>query len=227
MPRPRIPERRNRILDAARDLALEKGWRATTVADIAGRVGIGKGAVYLEFADKPAILEAALLRSMRQLTGVVHDRITASVELVTLPALYGIAVEALLGDPLMRAFSLGDEGVLGDHVRTVTDDRYHLRFSWLLDYVAGLQAAGVIASDVPRETLGRVLSAFTIGLLHTPGTLGPITDTHLRETVTLFADLVGRGLATEAPIDPIAARATQAQLLDTLADQLDQLQEQT
>lgn len=226
MPRPRIPERRDRILDAARELALEKGWRATTVAEVAGRAGIGKGAVYLEFADKPAILDAAILRSMQGLTAVVHEHVLAATEVVTLSALYGFAVDALLGDPLMRAFHVGDESVLGDHVRAVTDDRYRLRFSWLLDYIAGLQSAGVIAAEIAQDTLGRVLSAFTIGLLHTPDALGPITDDQLRETVALFADFVDRSLATPSTADPAAVRAVQTELLTTLATQLNQLQEQ-
>ncbi len=226
MPRPRIPERRERILDAARDLALAKGWRGTTVAEVAARAGIGKGAVYLEFADKPAILEAAILRSMQGLTAVVHEQVLAATGVVSLSALYGFAVNALLGDPLMRAFYVGDESVLGDHVRAVTDDRYRMRFSWLLDYIAGLQTAGVIAADIPQDTLGRVLSTFTIGLLHLPDTLGPISDDQLRRTVALFADLVERSLVSGAEADPVAARAVQTDVLETLATQLDHLQEQ-
>lgn len=224
MPRPRIPERRDRILDAARDLALEKGWGATTVADVATRAGIGKGAVYLEFPDKPAILAAALARSMRSMTADVHQRVLSAEEVIDLPTIYEFAVDALLGDPLMRAFYVGDESVLGDHVRSVDDDRYGMRFKWLLDYIGRLQSACVIAAEVPRETLGRVLSVFTIGLLNSPGTLGPLTDEQLRETVGLFADLVGRGLATDLPADPVAARAAQSDLLKTLDAQLDHLQ---
>ena len=224
MPRPRIPERRNRILDAARDLALEKGWRATTVADVAVGAGIGKGAVYLEFPDKPAILAAALARSMRSMTADVHQRVLSAEEVIDLPTIYEFAVDALLGDPLMRAFYVGDESVLGDHVRSVDDDRYSMRFQWLLDYIGRLQSACVIAAETPRETLGQVLSVFTIGLLNSPGTLGPLTDEQLRETVGLFADLVGRSLATDLPADPLAARAAQSDLLKTLDAQLDHLQ---
>ena len=225
MPRPRIPERRTRILEAASDLAVSKGWRTTTVADVAAAAGIGKGAVYLEFPDKAAILDAALLRSMRGLTAEVHQRALSAEDVVDLPTIYAFAVEALLGDPLMRAFFIGDQSVLGDHVRSVDDDRYAMRLHWLLDYIGRLQSAGVIAPEVPPQTLGRVLSVFTIGLLHSPDTLGPLTDQQLRETVGLFADLVGRGLATELPTDPAAARAAQTELLKTLDAQLDHLQE--
>lgn len=226
MPRPRIPDRRERILDAARDLALEKGWRATTVAEVAERVGIGKGAVYLEFADKPAIVEAVIVRSMQELTRVVHDRISAAHGLVTLPMLYGFAVDALLGDPLMRAFHLGDEAVLGDHVRAVSDDRYRVRFGWLLNHIRALQSVGMVSPDLQADRLARVLSTFTIGLLHAPDALGPITDDQLRDTVALFADFVDTSITTDLAVNPDAARAVQSQLLDTLAGQLDRLENQ-
>lgn len=225
MPRPLIPERRSRILDAARELALDKGWPAATVAGIAARAGIGKGAIYLEFEDKNAILSALLTRSLRALGTDVHRRVLATADLIDLPTVYRFGTEALLADPLMRAFHIGDASVLGEYVHTVDDDRYRQRFDWLLDYIVGLQRAGVLARDVPRETLARVLSTFTIGLLHAPGTLGPVTDDQLRETVGLFAELVGTGLASGLPPDHNAARAAQLDLLDALERQLNELEE--
>lgn len=223
MPRPLVPDRRDRILDAARELILEQGWPRTTVADVAARAGIGKGAVYLELPDKAAILAATLERCVRALTAEVHRRVLGAPDLVDLPAVYRFGVEALLGDPLMRALYLGDEAVLGDHVRHVTaagEDRYLRRAEWLTEYVARLQGAGVLDATVPVETIVRVLGVFTVGLVHAPATLGATTDQQLRDAVDLFADLVGRGLATDRPADPAAARAAQLELLARLDRQL-------
>ena len=52
MPRPLVPDRRARILDAAERTVLAEGFDAMNVAAIARAAGIGKGAVYLEFAAK-------------------------------------------------------------------------------------------------------------------------------------------------------------------------------
>ena len=60
MPRPTIPDRANTILRHARELFLAKGYDATTMAEIARRAGISKGAVYLEFPSKEALLDALL-----------------------------------------------------------------------------------------------------------------------------------------------------------------------
>lgn len=223
MPRPRVADRRGRLLTAARDLILATGWTHVTVADVAARAGIGKGAVYLEFPDRAAILDAVLTRSVRELTAQVHARVLAAPDLVDLPAVYRFAVEALLADPLMRALYLGDEAVLGRHVHDVPDDRYLRRLGWLTDYVADLQRAGVLDPDVPAGTVVRVLSTFTLGLVHAPGVLGATRAEDLSATVGLFADLVGRGLAPDRPADPAAARAAQLALLERLDAQLDLL----
>lgn len=224
MPRPLVPDRRGRILDAARELILEQGWPATTVAELAARAGIGKGAVYLEFADKPAIFDAVLRRSMRRLTAEVHARVLESPELVDLPAVYRFGVDALIGDPLMLAMYVGDEAVLGTHLRDVTDERYVARMDWLVEYVGRLQEAGVIDPVVSADTIVRVLGVFTIGLAHAPGLLGDGTPEALRETVGLFADLVGHGLDAGLPVDQDAARAAQLALIGRLGAQLDTLE---
>lgn len=225
MPRPRVPDRRGRILAAARELLLAQGWERTTVADVAARAGIGKGAVYLEFADRSAILAAVLNRAARDLTADVHRRVLGSTELLDLPTVYRYGVEALLADPIMRAVHLGDTAVLGDHVRQVSDDRYLRRYAWLTDYVARLQDAGVLDRAVPADAVVQVLGIFALGLVHAPGTLGPVPPEHLTGAVAVFADLVGRGLATDRPADADAARAAQLELLERLDRQLTTLQE--
>ena len=185
MPRPRIPDRRHRILAAARELALTRSWPRTTVADIAELAGVGKGVVYLEFPSRDAILDAVLTAAMRDLTAAVHRRCRAHEGLLDLPAVYRIGIEELLAEPLLRAVQLGDEDVLGAHVHTVDPARYRTRMDWLGQYVAALQDAGVLRKDVDREVLGQVLGTFTLGLLSAPAVLGETDDRRLRESVEI------------------------------------------
>jgi AcrR family transcriptional regulator len=49
-------ERRKRILDAALECALSKGWGRTTIDDVASRAGLSKGGVYVHFANKRELL---------------------------------------------------------------------------------------------------------------------------------------------------------------------------
>ncbi len=48
---------KQRILEASLALFSEKGYKATTVRDIAGKVGIRQGAIYNHFKNKEEILE--------------------------------------------------------------------------------------------------------------------------------------------------------------------------
>ncbi|MFI5271508.1 MAG: TetR/AcrR family transcriptional regulator [Ktedonobacterales bacterium] len=88
MPRPDVSEeRKGQILDAARQVFAERGLHETRMDDIAERSGLSKGALYLYYASKDAIIAALLrqffklgLRELRKLTeteGTVSERLLA------------------------------------------------------------------------------------------------------------------------------------------------------
>ena len=52
------------MLDAALDLFIERGFSNTRVEDIAARAGLSKGAVYLYFPSKEAVLEGIVRRAI-------------------------------------------------------------------------------------------------------------------------------------------------------------------
>lgn len=56
----RTARTREAILAAALDIFLERGFAATRMADVAARAGLGKGTLYLHFADKAALFEGVL-----------------------------------------------------------------------------------------------------------------------------------------------------------------------
>lgn len=62
--RRRAEARPDEVLDAALDLFIERGFAATRVEDIARRAGLSKGAVYLYFPSKEAILEGLVRRAV-------------------------------------------------------------------------------------------------------------------------------------------------------------------
>ena len=50
-----VPTTAERILDAAEDLFAEKGYRATSLGDVADRVGIRSPSLYNHFRNKEAL----------------------------------------------------------------------------------------------------------------------------------------------------------------------------
>lgn len=55
-----------RLLDAAEDLVIERGFERTTVADVVRRAGSSVGAFYTRFPDKEALLHCLLQRFLDQ-----------------------------------------------------------------------------------------------------------------------------------------------------------------
>src|SRR6266568_40951 len=80
-------EREDLIIQAAEDALLEKGYHEMSMEEIASRVGIAKGTLYLHFAKKEDLVYAiverqmqTLLQSVEQISatpGSVQGRLTA------------------------------------------------------------------------------------------------------------------------------------------------------
>ncbi|AVL96791.1 TetR/AcrR family transcriptional regulator [Microbacterium paraoxydans] len=189
MPRPLVPDRRARILDAAEGMVLAEGFDTMSVAAIARVAGIGKGAVYLEFAAKRDILDALLQRGTARIADAVAR--TAGPQ-PSLSALYRATAAALLDDELMTAAFLDDAGVLGAHVATQPTSRYRTRHERVVTGLRDLQRQGRIVPDVEPEALALALSSATLGLLSAARTLGPLD----RGTLKSAIDTVGRMAAS-------------------------------
>jgi AcrR family transcriptional regulator len=83
--------REDAILSAALQLAEERGWRGTTVSEIAGRAGIAKGAVYKHFASKEDIYARLAVDMLQGLLAHLHlldstdpapERLTSAIRIV-------------------------------------------------------------------------------------------------------------------------------------------------
>ncbi|GGE32580.1 hypothetical protein GCM10011360_20530 [Primorskyibacter flagellatus] len=72
--RRRAEARPDEVLDAALTLFAGQGFAATTVDQIAGQAGVSKGAVYLYFPSKAAILEGLVQRTIAPIAADTFDR---------------------------------------------------------------------------------------------------------------------------------------------------------
>jgi len=87
-------ERKALILQAAEEVLMEKGYHETSIDEIAARVGIAKGTVYLHFASKEDLVIALFaqdLEKFQQLVGsTVASELTARAKMeAILHVLYG------------------------------------------------------------------------------------------------------------------------------------------
>lgn len=203
MPRPLIPHRRERILDAAEEFVLERGFDAMSIQAIAEHVGIAKGAIYREFASKHEILDVLLRRSMERMLVVSRERL-GDDPYPPLSLAYRVGAEVLLGDPLMTAAFLDDAGVLGSYIDTVTDGRYRQRYLATAEWITELQRRGRLSAELDAEALALALSSATLGLLTASKHLGPLEPGRLRDALSAIEAMVAL-LEPEPPLPPAPA----------------------
>ena len=72
-------ERANLILQAAEDVFMEKGYYDASMDEIAARVGIAKGTVYLHFPGKQDLVFALFEREMERFLSTVIQNATPSL----------------------------------------------------------------------------------------------------------------------------------------------------
>jgi TetR/AcrR family transcriptional regulator, fatty acid metabolism regulator protein len=71
-------EREELILQAAEEVLAEKGYYETSVDEIAARVGIAKGTVYLHFPSKEDLVIAILERNAQKLVDIVETTVVSA-----------------------------------------------------------------------------------------------------------------------------------------------------
>lgn len=69
------PSTAERILDAAEDLFAEKGYAATSLGDVADRVGIRSPSLYNHFRNKEALYEAVLERLLLEFSRPLQEMV--------------------------------------------------------------------------------------------------------------------------------------------------------
>ncbi len=102
----RPDDRPEEILDAAIDVFLENGFAAARMEEIAKRAGISKGAVYLYFNSKEALLEELVRRSAGRIATAANDFVARSAArdpADTLRQILRFAVRAMLDEKISAA----------------------------------------------------------------------------------------------------------------------------
>jgi AcrR family transcriptional regulator len=129
-------QRRQQILDCARDAFAEQGYQAVTVDDVVARAEIARGTFYLYFDDKRAVLDALVDEFLQRLLGCVvgidllhptdspREQLRQNVERITRlalsePAMLKIALRDATGldpafDDKIRSFYEALRTVLGE-----------------------------------------------------------------------------------------------------------------
>jgi TetR/AcrR family fatty acid metabolism transcriptional regulator len=156
--RPKVADKRRRILEAAIRVFARKGYFAARVSDIAKKAGVADGTIYLYFRSKEDVL-------VRLFDEVMSEHVEEAREAVrALPS----APDRLLAIAERHLAVLGENRDLAAvfQVELRQSTRFMERFtaSWLRDYFALLdevlekgQRDGSLRADVNRKLAAKVL----------------------------------------------------------------------
>lgn len=158
-------EREELILQAAEAMLIAKGYYDTSIDEIAARVGIAKGTVYLHFPSKADLVVALVDRELRALLSTVEHVVgqvaTArdhleSILHATFNGSHGTRTHfflSLSNSPDVRARLFEKEGALRDHL-----DRFTATISAVIE-------RGKVAGEFSPELPTAVMVATFVGLL--------------------------------------------------------------
>lgn len=153
---------RRRIVGEARVTFFGHGFRAVTMDDLAGQMGMSKKTLYLHFRSKRELLEAVIAGKFEELEerltglGVGREGDFAGL-LADFVACVGVSVREI-APPFVRDLAKADPA-LWERVR----ERRQAVVGMALGRILGAgRAAGAVRSDLPAELLAEIL----IGLMN-------------------------------------------------------------
>ncbi|NLE85599.1 MAG: TetR/AcrR family transcriptional regulator [Myxococcales bacterium] len=184
-------ERRQQILNAARDVFAKRGYARTTVDDITAEAGVARGTFYLYFDDKRQAFAELVDRFATQITGVIQriatDDPTRPVSGQVLDNTRAILRLCLAERSMTKILFTDAVGVDPEFERKLATF-YDAVVQLLTESLRDGQALGIVADGEPR-----VLAYLTLGalkeLLYQAVTLGLAEESAEALTQQLYAFL--------------------------------------
>lgn len=140
-------EREGLILQASEEVLLEKGYQDTSMDEIAARVGIAKGTLYLHFSGKEDLVIALFERDMLVFLQIVEENVTSDAPVrekleIILRSLY----KGVLGKRMQLLSSLAESIDIRKHLMEKKDK---LRYHWerIIAAITSLLEEGKAAGD--------------------------------------------------------------------------------
>ena len=189
-------EREQHLLDAAVKLLCEYGFDKTTVADIAGAAGVSKGAVYLHFESKDALIAALIMREMQAYARHWVEAVEADPLGGKIGTMYRCALKALSDSPIMAALLRRDAKVFGaylcrpDHLLKAGRSGGTRK-----EFVLAMQRAGAIRPDLDPAVTAHILSMLSYGLVSMGQVMNQAEIPPVADLLEGIAGLLERALA--------------------------------
>jgi AcrR family transcriptional regulator len=198
---PSKAERRQHILNAARNVFAKRGYHHTTIDDIVAEAGVARGTFYLYFEDKRAVFSDLIDRFNAKVTMAIQ-RIDMGPDAPSIAeqtrgnirGIIGVALSERAMTKILFTDALGIDSAFDRKLLTFYDTVVQL----LTESLREGQTLGIVADGEPR-----VLSYMTIGalkeLLYQAVTLGLAEESADVLTQQIFDFVCGGYLRVDSP----------------------------
>ncbi len=188
-----------RILKAALDLFVEKGYERTTFEDVAERIGLSKGAVYWHFKSKPDLLTQLVVRMTKLHTEELGRVLSEPGSLDELRAHFVQRADFVVRKPVNRKFfrmmtrldwSASKFAPVKCRIRQLENNI----FTVIERTLDTLQHRGEVRKGVDVTVVTAVLGAMWLGLIK--ARTDQCLETGLAQTVAAGFDMVITAIRT-------------------------------
>lgn len=154
---------RRRLLELAIERFGERGYRSTSVSEVARAVGLTQAAVYAYFDGKEALFDAAVDADTEAVVHEIRARLEGVDARMLIPSFLVAAITSIEAHPLVRRVLDGEEKAA--LARLLNLPALVRLARWLGDEIAAGQAAGTVRSDIDAQTVADGAETLLVGLL--------------------------------------------------------------
>lgn len=157
-------EAKERIIQAALQAYSEKGYHETTMNDVARRLGVSKGALYLYFKSKDELLTVIIERWNRTMRNTLVSSFEGKDLDKSLKALFDHVAE----DPINRmglSFELISEASRNPSIRKVLSEAYEKNLKTLTEFLHKHDKRGSPQNAATPQCQSVILMALQLGLM--------------------------------------------------------------
>jgi AcrR family transcriptional regulator len=172
-----VAQTRDALVRAGRELFGQKGFRQTSVEDLARAARVTTGALYHHFPNKTALFEAVFEHAHTELMAASMSAAQdATDDLDLLARGFEAFLDAVLESDLQRILILDAPAVLGPARFTELDERY--AFAVIVAALRASTEAGSLQVDDPETVTRLLLGALTRGAMLIANSPDPVGTRH-------------------------------------------------
>ncbi len=157
-------EARSRILEAAKQVFAEKGYRQATMDDVARKLGVSKGALYLYFASKEELFEAICRTAPRALKDILYSSFSDKREPVESASEFFDKMLKEYGSNPGLSFEILSEASRNPGLRRVLKGNQDEYAEILVGFLQELRKKRLVADNLDLRSLAHALIALYNGL---------------------------------------------------------------